>query len=63
MKKNAGKSGGVQSLGLLSVACVSWREYFCMQLITVYDPSLLAAPCLVYQSKINCRIKVFIRML
>lgn len=40
---NVGKYEGVQSMGLLSVAYVSWREYFCMQLVTVYDPSLLSA--------------------
>jgi len=63
LKKNVGKYGGVQSMGLLSVAYVSWHDYFCMQLVTVYDPSLLAAPCLMYQSTINCCIKFFVHML
>jgi len=62
LKKNLGKYGGAQSMGLLSVAYVSWHEYFCMQLITVYDPSLLAAPCLMYQSTINYCIKFFVHM-
>ena len=63
LKKNVGKYEGVESMCLLSVAYVSWHEYFCMQLITVCDPSLLVAPCLVYQSTINCCIKIFIYML
>jgi len=58
-----GQYEGVQSMGLLSVAYVSWHEYFCMQLITVCDPSLLPAPCLVCQSTISCCIKVFVHML
>jgi hypothetical protein len=28
-------------MGLLSVAYVLWHEYFCMQLIAVYDPYCL----------------------
>jgi hypothetical protein len=46
-------------MGLLSVAYVLWHEYFYMQLNAVCDPSLLAVPCLVYQSTINWCTKFF----